>query len=70
MLSSALLLVLLPLASAASVPTLDDHGHDLFLNTRLPDKWYHADDHPVHALFKRGGATDGTQYAPVGSASA
>ncbi|GLB34544.1 putative polysaccharide deacetylase [Lyophyllum shimeji] len=34
---------------------------------RLPDTWYQPDDHPVHALFKRGAPGDGTNYPAVGS---
>jgi len=29
--------------------------------------WHHSNDHPIHSLFKRN-FTDGTTYAPIGSA--
>ncbi|KAG6900966.1 hypothetical protein C0993_004403 [Termitomyces sp. T159_Od127] len=57
------LLLALPLAHAARfrVP----HAHSL--ERRLPASWYQHDDHPVHALFRRGPPTDGTNYPQVGS---
>ncbi|KAJ7142130.1 carbohydrate esterase family 4 protein [Mycena crocata] len=55
-------LLLFPLLSAAAV---HDHSHSA--TKRLPSTWYHDDDHPIHSLFKRDGATDGVAYAPVGS---
>ncbi|KAJ7119121.1 hypothetical protein C8R44DRAFT_878626 [Mycena epipterygia] len=63
----ALVLLVLPLISAGSVYERDDHSHSHSTAKRLPGTWYHREDHPVHALFKRGAATDGVAYAPVGS---
>ncbi|KAJ7119949.1 chitin deacetylase [Mycena crocata] len=60
-------LLLLPLLSAASLHPRHDHGHAHRASKRLPSTWYHRSDHPVHSLFKRGGATDGVTYATVGS---
>ncbi|KAJ7129671.1 hypothetical protein C8R44DRAFT_777382 [Mycena epipterygia] len=61
-----LTLLLLPLLSTASLRHRhDDHAHTAA--KRLPSTWYHRDDHPVNALFKRGAATDGVTYADVGS---
>ncbi|KAJ6630408.1 hypothetical protein B0H10DRAFT_1774810 [Mycena sp. CBHHK59/15] len=60
-------LLLLPLLSAASVIQYDSHDHSHANAKRLSSTWYHPSDHPVHALFKRDGSTDGIQYAPVGS---
>lgn len=58
------LLFVLPLVSALAV-SRDALGD--FSDLRLPEKtWYHNNDHPVHALFKRSG-TDGTDYPQVGS---
>ncbi|KAI0832445.1 hypothetical protein BC628DRAFT_1414745 [Trametes gibbosa] len=47
----------------------DHHGHDHSVNTRmLPSAWYHTQDHPAYALFRRADAqTDGATYAAVGS---
>ncbi|TBU32745.1 hypothetical protein BD311DRAFT_713628 [Dichomitus squalens] len=61
----SLLLLATALSAAAAVPH-DSHDHDHALDKALPGRWYHDDDHPVHALFKRG-ATDGITYAAVGS---
>ncbi|KAF8992511.1 hypothetical protein BDQ17DRAFT_1392835 [Cyathus striatus] len=67
---SAVLLAALPLAlvhaaSALSLNIVHDHAHEI--QRRLPTKtWYHDEDHPVHALFKRG-ETDGNNYPSVGS---
>ncbi|KAJ7142131.1 carbohydrate esterase family 4 protein [Mycena crocata] len=58
-------LLLFPLLSAATVHHRHDHSHRAA--KRLPSTWYHDEDHPVHSLFKRGGATDGAVYAAVGS---
>ncbi|KAJ7064113.1 carbohydrate esterase family 4 protein [Mycena amicta] len=46
-----------------------DHSHSHNVARLLPGQWFHRDDHPVHALFKRGtgGSTDGVEYAVVGS---
>ncbi|KAF9006673.1 hypothetical protein BDQ17DRAFT_1389452 [Cyathus striatus] len=64
----AFLLAALPLVHAASVHSFNnahDHAHEI--QRRLPSKtWYHDEDHPVRALFKRGD-TDGNDYPSVGS---
>ncbi|KIJ57012.1 carbohydrate esterase family 4 protein [Sphaerobolus stellatus SS14] len=50
----------------------DNHNHVDSINRRLPStQWYHDEDHPVNALFKRDTATPGTaawqaQYPPPG----
>ncbi|KAJ6548224.1 chitin deacetylase [Mycena vulgaris] len=62
-----LTLLLLPLLSAASVHPQRSHEHSHNAAKRLPTTWYHHSDHPVHSLFKRGGATDGVTYPTVGS---
>ncbi|KAG6887692.1 hypothetical protein C0995_013434 [Termitomyces sp. Mi166 len=59
------LLFALPLAHAACFRVPPDH--DDSVEKRLPTAWYQPDDHPVHALFKRGPLTDGTNYPQVGT---
>ena len=34
---------------------------------RLPSRWYHEEDHPVHSLFRRAGNNDGVAYAAIGT---
>ncbi|KAF8559108.1 carbohydrate esterase family 4 protein [Imleria badia] len=34
---------------------------------RLPSRWYHEEDHPVHSLFRRAGSNDGVAYAAIGT---
>jgi len=42
--------------------------HEAETGGTLPlKKWYHEDDHPVHALFKRGPVDDGISYYAVGT---
>lgn len=54
----------LSLTFAASSPINDNPN---LVHKPLPSTtWYHSDDHPVHALFKRV-LGDGINYAPVGS---
>ncbi|TFK32917.1 chitin deacetylase [Crucibulum laeve] len=50
----------------ASIPSPHDHGVSHQMSKRLPSTWYHADDHPAHALFKRA-TNDGVTYPTVGS---
>lgn len=64
---SALLLLAAPFVSAGILTRHEAH-HDVSLG-QLPTTWYHTDEHPVHKLFKRGPATDGINYAAVGSPS-
>ncbi|KAF7295871.1 Carbohydrate esterase family 4 protein [Mycena chlorophos] len=68
---SALALALLSPSSPAAARGLDarqDHDHEHRAARQLPGSWYHPDDHPVHALFKRASAdTDGVAYPTVGS---
>lgn len=64
---SSLALLSLPLLSAAAVYPRHDDEHSHSVARRLPDSWYQRDDHPVHALFRRDGPTDGATYAQVGS---
>jgi chitin deacetylase len=62
------LLFLLPLSSSVygvAIPR-HDNDHDHVSQTSLPDSWYHDDDHPVHALFRRQ-ATPSTAFPEVGS---
>ncbi|KAJ7890800.1 hypothetical protein B0H13DRAFT_2234871 [Mycena leptocephala] len=62
-----LTVLLLPLLSTAH-PTHRRHdAHSHTTSKRLPSTWYHRSDHPVHELFRRDVATDGTTYAQVGS---
>ena len=48
---------------AASILPTYAHEH----RGALPDTWYHPQDHPVHALFRRDILTDGHDYPSVGS---
>ena len=62
------LLLLLPLSPSvygAAIPR-NDHDHDHVSQGALPGTWYHEDDHPVHALFRRQ-ATPSTSFPQVGS---
>jgi chitin deacetylase len=64
---ATLLLSFCSFLSAASAFPAHAHEH----RGALPDTWYHARDHPVHALFRRDGnniPTDGHTYPDVGSA--
>ena len=68
MLSSlaGLLLLLLPLSSSvhgAAIPR-HDNDHDHVSQGSLPSTWFHNDDHPVHALFRRQATTT---FPEVGS---
>ncbi|KAF8812434.1 glycoside hydrolase/deacetylase [Phlegmacium glaucopus] len=71
MLSFNLILIALPLTHALVLQKLheyDDHDHSHNVRISLPSQtWYHPQDHPVHALFKRAAEANGTSYAPVGS---
>lgn len=68
---AALQLVALPICRAVAIPNptsgaYNDHPHDI--NPPLPGLWYHTEDHPVNALFRRA-TNDGVTYAPVGSST-
>ncbi|KAH9179607.1 hypothetical protein EDB89DRAFT_2224651 [Lactarius sanguifluus] len=62
---------LLSAVSAAVIPSHDthDHDHDHVSQRLLPDQWYHADDHPAHALFRRQAGTppDPSAFPQVGT---
>ncbi len=65
---SALILFAAPFVIATSINSRHNDHHDV--SARLPSTWYHAAEHPVHKLFKRGPEdTDGVEYATVGSPS-
>ncbi|KAI0029315.1 hypothetical protein K488DRAFT_27819, partial [Vararia minispora EC-137] len=59
------------LALVAAVSAHPGHHHSLAkrLTPGSPttSTWYHRDNSPYHKLFRRGPATDGVQYAQVGS---
>lgn len=62
------LLVLLPLSSTvygAAIPR-HDNDHDHVSRSSLPTAWFHNDDHPLHALFRRQ-STASTTFPVVGS---
>ena len=61
----SLLFLAASLAAASAVPH-DSHDHDHAVNSALPSRWYQDEDHPVHALFRRGN-TDGITYPAIGS---
>lgn len=61
-------LLLLPLSSSvygAAIPR-NDNGHDHVLKRALPNSWFHGDDHPAHALFRRQSAAT-PSFPEVGS---
>ena len=60
-------LLLLPLSSTvygAAIPR-NDNDHDHVSQGALPNSWYHDDDHPAHALFRRQ-ATPSSSFPTVG----
>jgi chitin deacetylase len=60
----AAVLLGLSLAEAAILPGRSDHTSA----RSLGGKWYHRDDHPAHALFKRQSVpSDGVNYPAIGS---
>ncbi|KAJ8488599.1 hypothetical protein ONZ45_g13898 [Pleurotus djamor] len=63
---SVFLLCATPFVTAAALSGQHEDHHDIS-PSRLPSAWFHADDHPVHKLFKRAPTTDGITYADVGS---
>ncbi|KAI0750852.1 hypothetical protein C8Q80DRAFT_1306961 [Daedaleopsis nitida] len=65
MVPSVLHSLLVLAATLSSVTAHPAHDHDDVVNAALPGDWYHPEDHPVHALFKRG--DDGVNYAAVGT---
>ncbi|KAG0709635.1 carbohydrate esterase family 4 protein [Suillus ampliporus] len=60
---SAILLLATSVVYASVAPTHESHTE----NKPLRNKWYHEDDHPLHALFKRGPVGDGITYDAVGT---
>jgi peptidoglycan/xylan/chitin deacetylase (PgdA/CDA1 family) len=63
----SIFLIALPAVHAAVIHPVQDHNDESHqITKRLPTTWYHSDDHPVHALFKRAPG-DGTNYPAVGS---
>lgn len=48
---------------ASVAPAHESHTE----NKPLGKRWYHEDDHPVHALFKRGPVGDGIIYPAIGT---
>jgi hypothetical protein len=73
MLSSLLLagISLLSVVSAAVIPPHDTHTHDNVPQGVLPDRWYHPEDHPAHALFRRQAPTPAqpSAFPEVGSST-
>ncbi|KAF7314978.1 Carbohydrate esterase family 4 protein [Mycena indigotica] len=62
------LLFLLPSSAFASRHDhRQNHNHEHVSARQLPGSWFHRDDHPVRALFRRADATDGVAYPAVGS---
>jgi chitin deacetylase len=50
--ASLILVSLFSSVYAAVIPSHDSHAHH-HVSQGLPDRWYHDDEHPVHALFRR-----------------
>ncbi|TFY80616.1 hypothetical protein EWM64_g3396 [Hericium alpestre] len=64
----ATVLLFVSCASISAASHIRRHDHTHAVRALLPAAWHHTDNHPVHALFKRGDmANDGVQYAEVGS---
>lgn len=47
------------------VPLAQAHPIENPVESRLPTRWFHHEDHPVHALFRRG--DNGEQFEEPGS---
>ena len=74
MLSFNLVLIALPVTYALVLqkprePGAYDHSHNIVPTSLHSQTWYHPEDHPVHALFRRAtdDSADNITYAPVGS---
>lgn len=66
----ALLQTLLAAAVLASAHPHNNEDHAHTARSPLPGNWYHAEDHPAHALFRRGDAVvDAAVGSPAWSAS-
>lgn len=63
---AAILLLSAVLAPVRSVAAHGDHEH-VARGASLPGSWFHEEDHPVHALFRRDISTDGADYPEVGT---
>jgi hypothetical protein len=60
---SAILLLAASAVYASVAP-----AHESHTESKPPgNRWYHEDDHPVHALFKRGPLGDGIVYPAIGT---
>ncbi|KAG2152243.1 carbohydrate esterase family 4 protein [Suillus cothurnatus] len=60
---SAILLLATSAVYASVAP-----AHESHTESKPPgNRWYHEDDHPVHALFKRGPLGDGIVYPAIGT---
>ncbi|KAI9574858.1 carbohydrate esterase family 4 protein [Boletus coccyginus] len=55
------------LAATVAHASVDPTSHSHTDGRRLPSRWYHEEDHPVHNLFRRAGNNDGVTYAAVGT---
>lgn len=63
-----LVLSLVSSVNAAAIPSNDNDVHDHAPRSALPAQWYHDEDHPAHALFRRQ-ATPASSFPQVGSAT-
>lgn len=54
--------LLLATSVVYAIPIAESHTEGPLLN-----KWYHEDDHPVQALFKRRAVGDAASYAAIGT---
>lgn len=55
------------LAATAAYASVNPASHAHTDGKRLPSRWYHEEDHPVHNLFRRGSSNDGISYAAIGT---
>ncbi|RPD67136.1 glycoside hydrolase/deacetylase [Lentinus tigrinus ALCF2SS1-7] len=60
------LLFLAVAALSATASPYEHHDHDHAAPRALPGQWFHREEHPAYALFRRGD-TDGITYPEIGS---
>ncbi|KAG1754040.1 carbohydrate esterase family 4 protein [Suillus paluster] len=67
---SAILLLATSAVYASVAPTSVFPTHESHTENKTSrNKWYHEDDHPLHALFKRGPVGDSITYPVIGTPS-
>lgn len=64
---AAAFLLLLPLSSSVHGAAIPRNDNDNDVSQTPPNSWFHDDNHPAHALFRRQDAPDTTTFPEVGS---